>query len=222
MPVPKLSLAKDGSIGAEWRYLPPPPFLERESSESAETQYSLVGERILLDWETFGDVEGDEEETYVQLMCSGRTGPSRFVEEKEDGDGNKVYEESKSNTTSIPSRRFRKGGYLRQNLEVLPGLVFPLRDYQETLEAIVFDFLTCAPCSCCNDTLYCIRDVYYVVCPDCFVVSPANNIGQHEYSYPWFAGLGMKEKDLAESRELLRQADTDDAAGEDCNEEGGQ
>lgn len=63
---------------------------------------------------------------------------------------------------------------------------------RETWHAIEQDFFMPCGCMCCADTIFCIQDANYVLCPDCKVISPLERDGKDGG-----VGLGFKMEDLA-------------------------
>lgn len=59
-----------------------------------------------------------------------------------------------------------------REIEVLPGQFMLLRGAEETWRAVHRDFFLPTQCSCCRETLFCIQDADYILCPTCRVVSP--------------------------------------------------
>jgi hypothetical protein len=57
-------------------------------------------------------------------------------------------------------------------VEIFPGVTSRLRGTQETLQAVANDFYTPVSCFACNEDVFCVADVSYVICPGCKVVSP--------------------------------------------------
>ena len=57
-------------------------------------------------------------------------------------------------------------------VEVAPGVSLRLRGAAETTWAIQNDFYIPIECVCCTQTILCIQDADYVLCPDCRVVGP--------------------------------------------------
>jgi hypothetical protein len=163
-----------------------PPFLKRESSATAET--TLIGDEC-ADWESL--YCDDEEAAYASLCHDEKH------HQDEEADGTFKNRNSSSSTMGEED--------LLKTIEVMPGLELPLRGSKETMQAVDCGFLTCTPCFCCGESLHCIQDVEFVVCPDCSVVSPVGNYDSSDGG-PSYVGLGMKDDDLAESREFLVQS----------------
>jgi len=89
-------------------------------------------------------------------------------------------------------------------IEVAPGQFLNLRGAQETWQAVNDDFFL--PCSCviCDQTIFCIADADYVLCPVCRVVNPVD-FGT-ETSGSGGVGLGFTLDDLAKwHAEIARQ-----------------
>jgi hypothetical protein len=63
-------------------------------------------------------------------------------------------------------------------IEIAPGVFVPLRDGQETGNAIREGNCVHVHCFCCAAKLFCISDAQYVLCPDCNVVSPLDLPGK--------------------------------------------
>jgi hypothetical protein len=60
----------------------------------------------------------------------------------------------------------------RAMIEIEPGFFSPLRGADETFDAVKYDFYTPTECFCCSETIFCIQDADYILCPTCRVVSP--------------------------------------------------
>lgn len=82
-----------------------------------------------------------------------------------------------------------------KTIEVLPGEFLRLRGADETWRAVQTDFYMPCECVCCRQTLFCIQDAVFVLCPDCRVVSPMEGILCEESDGG--VGLGFKLTDLA-------------------------
>jgi hypothetical protein len=80
----------------------------------------------------------------------------------------------------------------KQQIEVAPGEWLPLRGAVETWSAVQNDFYMPTECVCCRNTIFCIQDAAYVLCPKCKVVSP----GFSEDSKGG-VGLGFTMEELA-------------------------
>lgn len=87
-------------------------------------------------------------------------------------------------------------------IEVAPGIHSRLRGSQETYDAIRKDFYMPATCSCCEDTIFCIQDAGYVLCPNCRVISPMEDIQDRVRRG---VGLGFTYEQLAEWQQDLRR-----------------
>jgi len=74
-------------------------------------------------------------------------------------------------------------------IEVAPGEFLRLRGAVETSDAIQNDFYIPAECICCDQTLLCIQDADYVLCPDCRVVVPLRPVNERSNGG---VGLGCK------------------------------
>jgi len=93
----------------------------------------------------------------------------------------------------------KKANYSSENydrtIEVFPGEFLRLRGADETWRAIQVDFYMPCECVCCLDTIFCIQDADFVLCPNCRVVSPMAGVS-HEGS-DGGVGLGFTMSDLA-------------------------
>jgi hypothetical protein len=61
-------------------------------------------------------------------------------------------------------------------IEVSPGLFLPLRGSQETMEAVDSGRAMVVHCMACQTSLYCVPDCQLVLCPDCRILSPAEEM----------------------------------------------
>ena len=68
----------------------------------------------------------------------------------------------------------------------------------ETWQSILNDEFMPASCSCCNETIFCIQDAGFVLCPFCKVVSP-----MHGNSIDGGVGLGFGMDDLARFQDQI-------------------
>lgn len=63
-----------------------------------------------------------------------------------------------------------------KTIEISPGVHLRLRGADETWRAVKIDFFVPCQCFCCDadneETIFCIQDADYVVCPICKTVSP--------------------------------------------------
>lgn len=84
-------------------------------------------------------------------------------------------------------------------IEVAPGEFLRLRGAAETSQAIQNDFYIPAECVCCNQTILCIQDADYVLCPDCRVVVPLRPVDERNNGG---VGLGCKPEDIFDSGEM--------------------
>jgi hypothetical protein len=84
-------------------------------------------------------------------------------------------------------------------IQVAPGLSARLRGAAETWEAIKSDFYRPCMCLACNTDLFCIQDAWLVLCPDCRVLSPMEDLdGETRDLREGGVGLGFKGDALAE------------------------
>jgi hypothetical protein len=84
-------------------------------------------------------------------------------------------------------------------IQVAPGLSARLRGAAETWEAIQRDFYRPCMCLACNTDLFCIQDAWLVLCPDCRVLSPMEDLdGETRDLREGGVGLGFKGDALAE------------------------
>jgi hypothetical protein len=80
-------------------------------------------------------------------------------------------------------------------IEVAPGKLMQLRGADETWHAIHNDFYSPCMCVCCEQTLFCIKNAAYVLCPACRVISPMEHRpGESEGG----VGLGFTMENLAQ------------------------
>jgi hypothetical protein len=84
-------------------------------------------------------------------------------------------------------------------IQVAPGLSARLRGAAETWEAIQRDFYRPCMCLACSTDLFCIQDAWLVLCPDCRVLSPMEDLdGETRDVREGGVGLGFKGDALAE------------------------
>lgn len=81
----------------------------------------------------------------------------------------------------------------KQQIEVAPGEWLPLRGAAETWAAVQSDFYMPTGCVCCQQTIFCIQDAAFVLCPQCKVVSP----GFSDIPMEGGVGLGFTMEELA-------------------------
>jgi hypothetical protein len=90
----------------------------------------------------------------------------------------------------------------RLELEVAPGVFLSLHGSQETLSAMQEGQLVSATCFECVQTVMCVPQALYVLCPDCRVVSPVVNMSfpslkQSPTLLSEMGGVGLGMKCLA-------------------------
>ena len=106
-------------------------------------------------------------------------------------------------------------------IAVAPGLTLPLRGSDETWKAITDGRTMMTKCCTCNSDLHCIEDAKFVLCPDCWIVSPVdqlpndtlsenNNsdhriVGSNHHSYG--VGLGVKGEEVIQWIEQWFESD---------------
>jgi hypothetical protein len=61
-------------------------------------------------------------------------------------------------------------------VEVTPGVRAPLRGSDDTWRAIQEERYMPSLCNCCNETIFAIQDVGFVLCPNCNVIYPIEDI----------------------------------------------
>jgi hypothetical protein len=83
-------------------------------------------------------------------------------------------------------------------IEVSPGEFLRLRGADETWKAVLNDFYMPCLCICCEQTLFCIQDAVFVLCPICRVVSPLERVVYGDRCCcDGGVGLGFTMDDLA-------------------------
>ncbi|CAB9498279.1 expressed unknown protein [Seminavis robusta] len=87
-------------------------------------------------------------------------------------------------------------------IEIQPGLEAPLRNTQETMEAIACNFVTETSCLACTVQLYHIANAKFYICPACRVVSPTFSEHRDEHG----VGLGFSQETLRESQHSAGQS----------------
>ena len=114
----------------------------------------------------------------------------------------------------------KKGHYHRQeklttsnysngpSIEVAPGEFLPLRGAIETWKAVQCDYYIPSTCFACSDTIFCIQDARFVLCPMCRVVSPIDieNAADEASCSTFGVGLGFTFDELAKWQEELSGA----------------
>lgn len=78
-------------------------------------------------------------------------------------------------------------------IEIGPGALVRLRGAEETWDCIQRDFYLPTQCSFCELILCCIQDASYVLCPQCRVVSPIDDIMEE---FDGGAGIGFTFEQL--------------------------
>jgi hypothetical protein len=77
-------------------------------------------------------------------------------------------------------------------VEISPGVFALLRGSEETWRAIQAGHFETVVCVCCCNTLQCIADAEYVLCPECRVVSPVlNQYRERSASGQRIRGVGL-------------------------------
>jgi len=86
----------------------------------------------------------------------------------------------------------------RPLLEVAPGLLMHLMGTDETMKAIQAGHITVTSCVVCGMDVHCHSDSEYVLCPDCRVVSPVNQLDNANMApqQGGLVGLGIKTEML--------------------------
>ena len=82
------------------------------------------------------------------------------------------------------------GAVSSKMIQVAPGEYMRLRGAQETWKAVQQDFYIPGTCICCQETLFCIQDAVFVLCPICDVVSPSQP-GKILISNGYNGGVGL-------------------------------
>lgn len=83
-----------------------------------------------------------------------------------------------------------------RRMEIAPGVLVRLRGADETWNAVCQDFFLPSECRCCSQTIFCIQDADFILCPECKVVSPVD--GKAYNGSDGGVGLGFSAKDLAQ------------------------
>ena len=97
---------------------------------------------------------------------------------------------------------FRSNG---MTVEIVPGKFLPLRGAIETWKAVQCDFYIPCTCLACSETIFCIQDASFVICPECRVVSPLESAIEDD-NHAGGVGLGFTLDDLAMWQEELSAA----------------
>lgn len=100
---------------------------------------------------------------------------------------------SKPTTPIVTATAAPKPTFSTQKIQVAPGEWLPLRGAAETWAAVQSDFYMPTGCVCCEQTIFCIQDAAFVLCPICKVVSP----GFGEEAMEGGVGLGFTMEELA-------------------------
>lgn len=96
----------------------------------------------------------------------------------------------------------------RPLLEVAPGLFMNLMGTDETMKAIQNGEITITSCVVCGMDVHCHNASEYVLCPDCRVVSPVNQLdngGDNTPQQGGLVGLGVKTEMLITMMEAAGQ-----------------
>jgi len=80
---------------------------------------------------------------------------------------------------------------IKKTMVDIAGVRTPLRNTQETVQAVAKDYYSNISCYGCSMELCCIADVSYVLCPDCKIVSPMGDETLFEGKPVQRYGLGM-------------------------------
>lgn len=89
-------------------------------------------------------------------------------------------------------------------IEVAPGVYKELRGSKETIHAVEQGYAVTTSCFCCGDKLKCLPDVEMIICPDCRIVSPLDQVDEDAYGRkrayrpPRGVGLGLKLSEISE------------------------
>lgn len=73
-------------------------------------------------------------------------------------------------------------------IEVATGIFAQLRGAEETTMAIKNDFFMPCECPCCSETIFCIQDADFVLCPNCRIIFP---MGERTDTKNCFGGVGL-------------------------------
>jgi hypothetical protein len=92
-----------------------------------------------------------------------------------------------------------------KHIELMPGYHLPVLGAQKTHEALQQKQISACHCLSCTLSLCCCQDAEYVLCPECYVVSPI-----HSFIKPRKVGLGVgfgvktSELTLSQRRMLIQ------------------
>ena len=148
-----------------------------------------------------------------QKLPSKHQKATRYDEEKQK-QLDRVYKKESTNEVidDLEDVKLPMEGSGESMMEVAPGISVPLRGSHETWEAIKDGRVTVTTCCACQLELHCIEDAEMVICPDCWIVSPVDqmvggipleeedsdyNAGQKKSSSHG-VGLGVKPTDVVE------------------------
>lgn len=87
-------------------------------------------------------------------------------------------------------------GTSSKEIEVAPGEFMRLRGAAETMDAIERDFFVPSDCVICQQTILCIADADFLLCPLCKTVSPLDAT-RNPSRFDCSVGLGFTPADLA-------------------------
>ena len=82
-----------------------------------------------------------------------------------------------------------------KTVQVSPGVFLRLRGAAETWKAIYTDAYSPCSCICCEETIFCIDDAVFVLCPLCDTISPVGGI-LSEVGFDGGVGLGFTLEEL--------------------------
>jgi len=100
-----------------------------------------------------------------------------------------AYEQDMSCLTNPKSKAVPQS---YKTIEASPGVHLRLRGADETHEAIRNDFYIPTECVCCTQTILCIQDADFVLCPDCKVIGPLREDTDFRCKSMGGVGLGFK------------------------------
>lgn len=169
-----------------------PPY--RETSKSKQEDY--------YNWEDSKSAEPKgNAELYIESSPSRR---SPYETPRDSGfDSSRTVQSELEEPDAVPVQRLPGAANSCSSvatIEIAPGVFARLRGAEETRSAINRDFFMPCECACCSQTIFCIQDADFVLCPDCRVIQPMEGC---EEGGVGGVGLGFKMEELMNCQQQI-------------------